>query len=130
MCCCPCSNEDSIDEDNLILCCACCCSNISVLPTCGALGCSGKVGLACLSCDFCCKPGAPCLCCGCCGPSCDYHGCSLCNVQAQLLCLAVTGAFPCSDEAPAAITVAGLTLYPSVGCCKTIRAVKAETMVR
>jgi hypothetical protein len=37
------SNNDAVDERKLILCCALCCANISFLPSCGALGCSGKV---------------------------------------------------------------------------------------
>jgi hypothetical protein len=36
-------NNDAVDESKLILCCALCCANISFLPSCGALGCSGKV---------------------------------------------------------------------------------------
>jgi hypothetical protein len=36
-------NNDAVDERKLILCCALCCANISLLPSCGALGCSGKV---------------------------------------------------------------------------------------
>ena len=40
-------NDDAIDEDNLILCCALCCANVSILPTLGCLGCSGKVRSSC-----------------------------------------------------------------------------------
>ena len=60
---------------------------------------SGKVGLCCLSCEFCCKPGAPCLCpFVCCGLTCDNDGCSIIDAQIQLFCLAITAAIPCNRE--------------------------------
>jgi hypothetical protein len=34
---------DAVNEEELILCCALCCVNCSVLPSCGCIGCSGKV---------------------------------------------------------------------------------------
>ena len=124
------TGEDSIDEDGIIVCCACVCANLGVLPTCGALGCSGKAGLLCLSCDFCLKPGASCLACCCCGPRCEYHGCSVCNLQCQMLCCVVTSAVPCTDESPYACAALGVTCFPSCGLCQTVKAVETQNMVR
>ena len=38
-----------------------------------SIGCSGKIGLLCLNCEVCLKPGAPCLPCCCCGPVSTFH---------------------------------------------------------
>ena len=61
------------------------------------------------------RPGAPCLPLCCCGPTCDGEGCI--NAQVQVCCVVVSAALPPTDEVPAAVTIAGLTLYPKVGCC-------------
>jgi hypothetical protein len=66
----------------------------------------------------CCKPDAPCLFpCGCLGirPECD--GCSVINAQCHSCCLVASAALPCNEEVPVAVSVLGLTLYPTVGCC-------------
>jgi hypothetical protein len=109
-------HEDAVDESKLTLCCALCCANCSTMATCG---CSGRVGLCCTNIEFCCKPGAPKLPCCCIGPTCDGEGCI--NAQVQLCCLVVSAAIPCTDEVPAAVTIAGLTIYPKVGCCMPMK---------
>eukprot|EP00566_Odontella_aurita_P025551 CAMPEP_0113563728 /NCGR_PEP_ID=MMETSP0015_2-20120614/21226_1 /TAXON_ID=2838 /ORGANISM="Odontella" /LENGTH=116 /DNA_ID=CAMNT_0000465733 /DNA_START=135 /DNA_END=485 /DNA_ORIENTATION=- /assembly_acc=CAM_ASM_000160 len=108
--------DDAVDESKLTLCCAVCCANCSTGPFCG---CSGKTGVCCLNCEMCCTPGAPCLPCGCFGPTCDGEGC--CNAQAQICCVVLSAAFPCTDSVPIAVTVAGVTLYPKVGCCVPLK---------
>ena len=73
---------------------------------------SGKVGLLCLSCELCCKPGAPCLCpFGCCGLTFDCDGCSVCDAQIQFFCLAITAALPCNNEGRS------IRLASCVHCC-------------
>ena len=47
--------DDAIDEEKLVLCCALCCANHSYYPASDCFGCSGKAGLCCLNCEFCCK---------------------------------------------------------------------------
>merc|ERR1712166_944575 len=108
--------NDAVNEENLTLCCALCCANCS---TGGGCGCSGRVGCFCLNLEVCCVPGAPCLSLCCCGPTCGGHGCV--NAQLQLFCVVVSAALPCTAEVPVAVTIAGLTIYPKVGCCMPIR---------
>jgi len=114
-------NNDAVDEDKLILCCALCCANCSYYPAVDCLGCSGKVGLCCLNCEVCCKPDAPCLPLACCGPKCEFDGCSIFNAQAQCCCTVLSAAFPCNDEVPIAVSALGLTIYPKVGCCVSVK---------
>jgi hypothetical protein len=38
--------------------------------------------------------------------------------------LVVTGAFPCNSEVPLAVSILGLTLFPTQGCCVTIGDIK------
>mmetsp|Transcript_10103 Transcript_10103/g.14499 ORF Transcript_10103/g.14499 Transcript_10103/m.14499 type:complete len:136 (-) Transcript_10103:1514-1921(-) len=109
--------DDAIDEERVRLCCALCCANCGFYGTEDCIGCSGKGGLCCLNCEFCCKPGAPCLPCGCCGPAIECDGCSCVNLQAHCCCMVATAAFPCNDEVPIALTILGCTLYPKCGCC-------------
>lgn len=112
------SNNDAVDEDELILCCAVCCANCSILTNLsGCMSCSGKVGLCCLNMEVCCKPGAPKLPCLCCGPKCEYDGCSCVNTQLQLCCCVCSAAFPCNQEVPVAISACGITVFPECGCC-------------
>lgn len=74
--------EDAVDEKETILCCALCCVNCSIYPSLDALGASGKVGVCCCNCEFCCKPGAPCLMpFGCIGCKCENDGLSVVNAQ-------------------------------------------------
>ena len=47
--------DDAVDESKLVLCCALCCVNLSTYPSADCLGCSGKSGICCLNCEFCCK---------------------------------------------------------------------------
>merc|ERR550539_119441 len=110
--------DDAVNEEELILCCAVCCANCSLLtnPT-GFLSCSGKVGLCCLNCEVCCKPGAPCLPCICCGPKIECDGCSCVNTQVQCCCAVCSAAFPCNEEVPVAVSLLGLTVFPTCGCC-------------
>eukprot|EP00957_Ditylum_brightwellii_P080609 6130554-Ditylum_brightwellii.AAC.1 len=121
-----CGDDDAVDEDKLVLCCAFCCANCAFLPPPTCCGCSGKAGLCCLNCEYCLKPGAPCLPCCCCGPAVECDGCSLFNAQGQCCCAVVSMAFPCNEEVPIALTVLGLTMYPECGCCKTIEEIKME----
>ncbi|KAL7467100.1 hypothetical protein ACHAXS_007365 [Conticribra weissflogii] len=114
MCCC---GADAIDEEKLRLCCALCCVNCSTYPSCDCLGCSGKAGLCCLNCEFCFKCGAKCLPCICCGPAIECDGCSVVNMQGHMCCCVVSGAFPCNDEVPVALSLLGVTMYPKCGCC-------------
>ena len=151
---------DAVDEEKQILCCALCCVHMGLYPTCDSLGCSGKAGLCCLNCEYCCKvrrflvliytrlntsntfvhlpsrarlpssapsqsyvagciiqqPGAPCLPCCCCGPQIECDGCSVFNVQGQCCCCVTSAAFPCNDEVPCILNVAGCTLYPKCTC--------------
>ncbi|KAL3799280.1 hypothetical protein HJC23_013005 [Cyclotella cryptica] len=110
-------SDDAVDESKLVLCCALCCANLSTYLTADCLGCSGKVGLCCLNCEVCCKPGAPCLPCCCIGPACNKcDGCSCCNMQTQCCCCVASAALPCNDEVPVAVSILGLTLYPKCGC--------------
>lgn len=111
---------DAVDEANLVLCCALCCVNCSLLPTMECFGFSGKVGLCCLNLEFCCNPSADCLPCGCLGPAIECDGLSCVNAQAQCCCIVNSCAVPCNEEVPVAVTILGLTLYPEVGCCKTV----------
>ena len=68
--------------------------------------------------ECCCKLGAPCLCpCGCLGMTCGCDDFALVKGQVQMLCAVCSAAIPCNDEVPVAVTVLGLTLYPTVGCC-------------
>merc|ERR1712216_306043 len=113
------ADRDAVDEERMILCCAVCCLNLSFYPNCGL--CSGKIGVCCLNAEVCCNPGAPCLPCCCCGPTCDGSG--ICNVQCQLGCCVVSGALPCTEEVPAAVTVLGCTLYPKCGPCMPMKKV-------
>jgi hypothetical protein len=52
-----CSEDDAVDEDKIILCCAVCCAHCGVYTGLDCPGCSGKIGLCCLTCQVCCKPG-------------------------------------------------------------------------
>ena len=109
--------NDAVDEEELILCCAFCCANCSVMPSLSCLGCSGKIGLCCLNAEVCCTPGAPCLPCCCIGPKCENDGCSVLNAQLQCCCVVCSSAIPCNEEVPLAVTLAGLTVFPTCGCC-------------
>ena len=136
-------NDDAVDEQDLILCCALCCANISVYPTVDCFGCSGTVrffdlnhstvlltniswrplnqtGLCCINLQCCCKGGAPCLVpFACLGMACDHYeeGCNFVNAQCHCCCWVTSLAIPCNDEVPMAVALAGLTLYPKLGCC-------------
>ncbi|GAX13237.1 hypothetical protein FisN_17Hu171 [Fistulifera solaris] len=115
MCCC---GGDAVNEDKLVLCCALCCVNLSVYPSCGCLGCSGKAGICCLNAEVCCKPGVPSLFPFCClGLKPQCNGCSILNGQCHVCCGVLSCAIPCNDEVPVAVAVAGLTLYPKCGFC-------------
>ena len=35
----------------------------------------------------------------------------------SVCCVVISAAIPCNQEVPVAVTIAGLTLYPKVGCC-------------
>eukprot|EP00977_Amphora_coffeiformis_P019262 scaffold7101_cov153-Amphora_coffeaeformis.AAC.7 len=128
--------EDAVNEEETILCCAVCCTNCSIYPALDALGASGKIGLCCCQCEFCCKPGAPCLIpFGVVGVKCENDGCSVLNAQCHrtltrlaswshthdshesFCCVVVSAAIPCNEEVPVAVSIAGLTLYPKMGCC-------------
>ena len=61
---------------------------------------------------------------------CENDGCSVLDVQMQGCCCVASAALPCNDEVPVLVNVLGLNLYPSVGCCKTIGAIKSEAMAR
>jgi hypothetical protein len=63
---------------------------------------------------------------GCCGPRCENDGCSVFNAQCQLFNVVVSGALPCNKEVPVAVTIAGLTLFPKVGCCLKISDIKGN----
>jgi hypothetical protein len=52
-----CSDNDAVDEEKIILCCACCCANCGLYTGADCPGCSGKIGLCCLTCQVCLKPG-------------------------------------------------------------------------
>eukprot|EP00980_Cylindrotheca_fusiformis_P018580 scaffold6158_cov67-Cylindrotheca_fusiformis.AAC.1 len=119
MCCC--GDGDAVDENKIILCCAGCCFHCGAYTGSDCCGCSGKVGLCCLNCEVCCEPGAECLPCCCCGPDIECDGCACIKMQLQTCCLAITAAVPCDSEVPALVTVAGLTVYPKVGCCMPIK---------
>jgi hypothetical protein len=54
-------------------------------------------------------------------------GCSVFNVQCQLCNLVISGAFPCNEEVPVAISVLGLTIFPKVGCCVKIGELKGNS---
>ncbi len=110
-------DDDAINEDELVLCCALCCTNCSILTNLSCISCSGKVGVCCLTCEVCCKPGAPCLPCICCGPNCDMDGCACISSQVQCCCCVCSGALPCNDEVPIAVSALGLTVFPTCGCC-------------
>ena len=71
---------------------------------------TNKTRCCCLNCAVCCKSGAGCLPCCCCGPSCECDGCALFKVQMQCFCLAISAAFPCDEEVPPIVAVAGLTV--------------------
>ncbi|EEC45676.1 predicted protein [Phaeodactylum tricornutum CCAP 1055/1] len=120
-------NDDAIDEEKLILCCALCCANVSILPSCGCFGCSGKAGICCLNLECCFKPGAPCLTPFCClGCKCETDGCSVLNSQCHALFLVCTCAIPCNEEVPLALSIAGLTIYPQCGFCIKQKALKED----
>jgi hypothetical protein len=112
-------DNDAVDERRQTLCCALCCVNCAYLDLCECTGCSGKIGCCCLNCEVCCKPGAPCLPLCCCGPKFDCNNaCASCvNTQLQFCCIVLNAAFPCNEEVPLAISIAGMTLYPKCGCC-------------
>ncbi|KAL3763562.1 hypothetical protein ACHAW5_008105 [Stephanodiscus triporus] len=110
------AGDDAVDENELVLCCALCCVNLGWYFTNDCCGCSGKAGLCCLNCEVCCKPGAPCLPCCCCGPNIECDGCSLCNAQGQCCCCVGSAAFPCNDEVPCILTIAGWTMFPRCKC--------------
>lgn len=105
---------DAVDEENIHLCCAVCCVNCGIYNDPDCCGCSGKLGLCCVNCEMCCKPSAPCLPLCCCGPKCECDGCSMCNIQCQLFNLVISGAFPCNEEVPVAVSLLGLTMFPKV----------------
>jgi hypothetical protein len=119
-----CDGDDAVNEDNVILCCALCCVHCGYLNDCTCLGCSGKAGMCCLNCEFCCKAGAPCLPCCCCGPNCDCDDCSIAHLQGQACCIVVSAAIPCSEEVPLAVTVLGVTVFPTLGCCVPVKDVR------
>jgi hypothetical protein len=109
---------DAVNEEEVILCCAVCCANCSIYPACDACGVSGKAGICCCNLECCCKPGAPCLFPFCClGIKSECDGCSVVNAQLQVCCLVVSAAVPCNEEVPLAVSVLGLTCYPTCGCC-------------
>ena len=112
-----CGDDDAVDEEKIILCCALCCVHCGVYTGWDCPGCSGKIGMCCLNCEVCCKPGAPCLPCWCCGPNIECDGCALMKVQLQAFCLAISAALPCDEEVPPAVNILGLGLYPKCGCC-------------
>ena len=77
-----------------------------------------KAGLCCCNIQCCCKPSSPCLMpFGCVGirPECD--GCSILNAQCQVCQFVASAAIPCNKEVPLAVSVLGLTLFPTIGCC-------------
>jgi hypothetical protein len=77
-----------------------------------------KAGICCCNLECCCKPGAPCLFPFCClGIKSECDGCSVVNAQLQVCCLVVSAAVPCNEEVPLAVSVLGLTCYPTCGCC-------------
>lgn len=77
-----------------------------------------KAGICCCNLECCCKPGAPCLFPFCClGIKTECDGCSVVNAQVQVCCLVVSAAVPCNEEVPLAVSVLGLTCYPTCGCC-------------
>jgi hypothetical protein len=79
---------------------------------------SRQAGICCCNLECCCKFGAPCLfpcCCVGIRPECD--GCSFINAQCQACCVVASIALPCNKEVPVAISVAGLTIFPTCGCC-------------
>lgn len=39
------------------------------------------------------------------------------NAFLSVCCAVVSAAIPCNEEVPIAVSIAGLTLYPAVGCC-------------
>lgn len=108
---------DAVNEAELTLCCALCCTNCSIAGFEDCIGCSGKVGLCCLQCEVCLKPGAPCLPCCCIGPKIEMDGCSVVNAQVHCCCCVNSTAIPCNEEVPLAVSVLGLTLFPKCGCC-------------
>eukprot|EP00542_Grammatophora_oceanica_P017958 CAMPEP_0194046066 /NCGR_PEP_ID=MMETSP0009_2-20130614/19279_1 /TAXON_ID=210454 /ORGANISM="Grammatophora oceanica, Strain CCMP 410" /LENGTH=123 /DNA_ID=CAMNT_0038691193 /DNA_START=76 /DNA_END=447 /DNA_ORIENTATION=+ len=112
--------DDAVDEENITLCCAICCVNCGIYKDADCLGCSGKLGVCCLNCEVCCKPSAPVLPCCCCGPKCECDGCSVFNAQIQCCQLVISGALPCNQEVPIAVTILGLTIFPKMGCCVSV----------
>mmetsp|Transcript_102985 Transcript_102985/g.143446 ORF Transcript_102985/g.143446 Transcript_102985/m.143446 type:complete len:130 (-) Transcript_102985:383-772(-) len=125
-------DDDAINEDEICVCSACCCEYTGCLSGCDMIGCSGRAGILCLSCECCCKAGAPCLCpLGCCGCKCvDGDSMACIHSQYQCCCCVDTCAFPCNDDVPCMVAVLGLTCCPVCGCCKTVGAIKQEKMQR
>ena len=111
------ANNDAVDEDKLVICFGAGCANCACLPSISCVGCSGKIGLCCLNCEVCLKPGAPCLPLGCCGPKCENDGCSCINAQVHCCCAVCSAAFPCNEEVPVTLAAMGIMLYPTCGCC-------------
>ena len=109
-------NDDAVDEDKLIICFGAGCANCSCLPSISCVGCSGKIGLCCLNCEVCLKPGAPCLPLGCCGPKCESDGCFCINAQVHCCCAVCSAALPCNEEVPVTLAAMGIMLYPKCGC--------------
>lgn len=118
--------DDAVDEENIVLCCALGCVNCGLYNDMDCFGVSGKMGLCCLNMEVCCKPSAPCLPCGCCGPKFECDGCSVFNAQLQCCQFVISGAFPCNDEVPVAVSAFGLTCFPQQGCCVKIGDIKGD----
>merc|ERR1712146_626589 len=60
-------------------------------------------------------------CCGCGIANCMQPTFKCCSAQQQLCCLVSQGAFPTTDEMPCLIGCCGLSCYPNVGCCKSLK---------
>ena len=121
MCC-----GDSVNEDRLLLLNACCCCNTALYPSLCALGCSGKAGVFCCNLEICCSLGAsPMIPCGCCGcrPECSIWP----RGQLHVCCCVESCAWPCgSDDVPLACGLLGLTCYPKLGCCLSVKSIKEK----
>ena len=115
---------DSVNEDNLILCNGCiCCNNALYTEFPACIGCSGEYKLLCLECAFCLKLNTKQLRFIICDINVVKDYMPIWKHQDQCFCCVDNCSIPPSKEVPATLGIYGLFIYPSIGCCRTQKAV-------
>ena len=114
---------DSIQETKVVVHSACCCCYDGCVPELNNIGCAAQETFLCLEADICCKSGTQMLCCLCCALRCIPIT-TCCKIQSQFFCCVAASAFPPDGEVPCMLNVCFLSLFPKIGCCKTLGEMK------